>query len=424
MSTTVIQPEFDYRRFAILYVDDEDASLRMFQTAFGEQFRIFTAPNAVEGQRLLDAHHAELGILMTDERMPGERGVHLLEKARRQYPRILRILTTAYSDLDTAIAAVNSGAIYKYIQKPWNPAELELVLRQALQFFILQQERDQLLRERVSTLHRLMFTDRLISMSLLSSGLNHHLRNSLVAIRTFLDLAPVKLAEEKISPDTLRDPHYWREFHAMAQAQISRITEMLDNLGLAATRGPEESPEPVDVAALLKETVEAARSQLELKQLAVQVHCSDSLPKVTGHAVKIQRLLELLLQDEIRSLPAGKEIVWILQPLAPNQGVEIIVDDNGPGLNAEDMRILFDPFFSRSNHPQDFGINLMACFFLVYHQGGRIEVDKSPRGGTRFRIHLPGFKPLGDKASRETIENNWSMYEDLYEGLISGRAEK
>jgi two-component system probable response regulator PhcQ len=301
--------------------------------------------------------------------------------------------------------------------------ELEQVLRHALQFFIVQHERDQLLREKINTLHRLMFTDRLLSMSMFSAGLNHHLRNSLVAISTFLELAPVKMAEEKISPDTLRDPDYWREFHAMAKEQIQRITEMLDSLGLAASGPGIEEPQEVDVAALLRVALEVARPEWEQKHILVDVHCPAALPKVFGHLQKIRQVFDLLLRDEILTLTEGKHMVWTLQSDTSSKGVEVILEDDGPGLKADDMRFLFDPFFSRSNHPQELGVNLMACFFLVHHEGGRIEVDKASLGGTRFRIYLPGLPNGTTRNGQLSSPDQWSLYEELYEKLISGRAE-
>src|SRR5262245_56431018 len=148
-----MEPQYDYRKFAILYVDDEQKSLTNFARAFGDQFRILTAANAQDGLNLLEAHYKEIGVLMTDQRMPAQNGVWLLERARACAPRMIRILASAYSDMDAAIAAVNSGAIYKYVTKPWDPPQLELTLRHALEFFMVQQERDQLLREKMTALH-------------------------------------------------------------------------------------------------------------------------------------------------------------------------------------------------------------------------------------------------------------------------------
>src|SRR5437660_9532383 len=184
---------YDYKKYAILYVDDEEKSLKYFHRAFEEHFRILTAANAQDGLKLLEEHKDEIGLLMTDQRMPGEKGVWLLEKARQLRPRIIRILATAFSDMDAAVAAVNSGAIYKYVTKPWDPPQLEATLKRGLEFFIVQRERDQLLKEKMSVLHNMMITDRVVSLGILAAGLSHHLRNSMVAVRTFLDLAPSKL---------------------------------------------------------------------------------------------------------------------------------------------------------------------------------------------------------------------------------------
>src|SRR5260221_9689563 len=132
---------YNYQKFAILYVDDEEKSLKYFTRAFKEHFRIYTATNAQDGLKILEEHKDDIGLLMTDQRMPGEKGVWLLERARQLRPRIIRILATAYTDYEAAIAAVNTGAIYKYVSKPWDPAQLETTLMRGLEFFLVQAER-------------------------------------------------------------------------------------------------------------------------------------------------------------------------------------------------------------------------------------------------------------------------------------------
>ncbi len=87
---------YDYKKFAVLYVDDEEKSLKYFTRAFEDQFRILTAANALDGLKLLEEHKDDIGLLITDQRMPGEKGVWLLEKARQLRPRIIRMLATAF----------------------------------------------------------------------------------------------------------------------------------------------------------------------------------------------------------------------------------------------------------------------------------------------------------------------------------------
>src|SRR5438874_12290093 len=134
---------YDYKKYAILYVDDEEKSLKYFTRAFEDQFWIFTAPNAQEGLKVLEAHLDDIAVLMTDQRMPGEKGVWLLEKARQLRPRTIRILATAYSHMDPAVAALNTGSIYKYVSKPWDPPQPEITLKRGLELFMVHRERDQ-----------------------------------------------------------------------------------------------------------------------------------------------------------------------------------------------------------------------------------------------------------------------------------------
>jgi two-component system, probable response regulator PhcQ len=137
-----MEPLSNYPNCTILYVDDEEKSLKYFTRAFGDKFNILSAANADDGYRLLEQHRDEIALLMTDQRMPGEKGVEFLQRARQLRPEAIRILTTAYSDFDVAIEAVNSAAIYKYVTKPWDIPELEMILRQAYQFFTVQREHD------------------------------------------------------------------------------------------------------------------------------------------------------------------------------------------------------------------------------------------------------------------------------------------
>src|SRR6267142_4649628 len=247
-----MQNLYDYKKFAILYVDDEEKSLKYFAKAFDDQFRILTASNAQDGLKLLEEHKDDIGLLMTDQRMPGEKGVWLLEKARQLRPRIIRILATAFADMEAAIAAVNTGAIYKYITKPWDPPQLENTLKRGLEFFIVQRERDQLLREKMSVLHNMMIADRIVSLGLLAAGLSHHVRNSLVAVKTFLDLAPSKLKEENLDLNGLRNPDFWKDYYHNVQGQIEKVNNMLKDLWSASEQRVTEFKDSVRLHEVLQ----------------------------------------------------------------------------------------------------------------------------------------------------------------------------
>ena len=384
---------YDYKKFAILYVDDEEKSLKYFIRAFTEQFRILTAANAQDGLKLLEEHKDDIGLLMTDQRMPGEKGIWLLEKARQLRPRIVRILATAYSDMDAAIAAVNTGAIYKYVTKPWDPPQLENTLKRGLEFFMVQRERDQLLREKMSVLHNMMIADRIVSLGLLAAGLSHHIRNALVAVKTFLDLAPAKMEEEKLELEGLRNPDFWKEYYQNVQNQICRINNMLKDLWAASEKPPFEFRDQIQLRQVVSDTVAQLQDSFAAKNLRVDNNIPESLPALNVDKPKFYRLFELLLKDEIASLPPGSHINLSASRLnnapAGKDAIQVQVSDDGPGLPKEALRLVFDPFVVRTDTPTEYGIHLMACYFIVHHHGGRIDARSQEGQGTTFTLRFP-----------------------------------
>jgi len=414
----------DYRKFAILCVDDEEKSLKSFTRAFGEQFWILTAASAEEGFRLLEQHKDEIGVLMTDQRMPGEKGVRLLEKARQLRPRILRILSTAFADLEAVIGAVNTGAIYKYVTKPWDPPQLEMTLKQALDFFIVQRERDQLMHEKTEVLQRIMIADRIVSLGLLAAGMSHHIRNSLVAVKTFLDLAPAKLQEEKVDLTALRNPEFWKEYHQNVQAQVEKINGLLKDLWLASEKPPVQFGDQIQLDQLVSEVVERSQPAFIAKGIQIENRVSADLPPLMVDKPKFVRLFELLLNDERVSLPAGTRVTISakLEPESTPQRPEILIEieDNGPGLPQEALRLVFDPFVVRSDSPQEYGISLMACYFIVHHHGGRIEAKAAQPNGTIFRLKLPlNANQISPVDENRDFLQKVLLNDSLWEKLIS-----
>ncbi len=119
-------------RSAVLYIDDEEQALKYFRRSFEKKFSVLTANSAQEGFDLLAENADNIGVLMTDQRMPGEGGLSVLSHALEKHPEITRILVTAYSDHSVAVDAINKGKIFEYVEKPWDINNLVNVLEQAL----------------------------------------------------------------------------------------------------------------------------------------------------------------------------------------------------------------------------------------------------------------------------------------------------
>ncbi|HWZ35416.1 response regulator [Mucilaginibacter ximonensis] len=129
----------------VLYIDDEVNNLNSFKAAFRRDFEIFTASSAKEGRKILDSQ--EIGVIITDQRMPGMTGIEFLESILPIYPDTIRILLTGFSDINAVMDAINRGQVYKYLVKPWQNDELKMYIENALEIYNLRKENKELARK-------------------------------------------------------------------------------------------------------------------------------------------------------------------------------------------------------------------------------------------------------------------------------------
>jgi two-component system, probable response regulator PhcQ len=156
----------------ILYVDDEAMALKYFERLVSPLAPVLTAGSVEEGRAMLLAHGADVAVLVCDQRMPGERGNELLRHAREYYPGIVRMLTTAYSELGEAIEAINTGEIYRYINKPWELESLRADLKNALELAALRSERDGLMRDKLLAQQSRLLANRLAALLMVGSAVH------------------------------------------------------------------------------------------------------------------------------------------------------------------------------------------------------------------------------------------------------------
>ena len=414
----------DTDRFSVLYVDDEEKSLKYFQEVFGGAFPIHTASNAQEGFEILEAHKDGIGILMTDQRMPGEKGTELLERVRQVRPRILRFLVTAHTDLEAAIEAVNRGAIYKYITKPWDIPELQITLKRALEFFGLQRERDQLLREKLYVLQRMMISDRMVSLSSLSVNLSHHVRNAMFSIRAFLDYwIPQMLRDRNLDLEPLHDADFWMDLHPKVQAQAQKVLQLLTGLEEAALKPRFEYAVEIRLGDLATKAIEKMKPGLAQKQITIDNHIPKTLPAIKVDKKKFNLFFELLLEYEIGHISRGGTVrltsPGVSETTDGQSEIQIIIEDNGPESSRKAEGAYSDPFTIPHQAPEDLSFNLMTCFFIIFHHGGTIKAIHNEGKGTRFDIFLPTDPNQINRSQRESDLLREMIWEDPLSDLIS-----
>lgn len=116
----------------VLFVDDEPNVTTALRRALRrEPYEILSASSSNDGLELLAK--TPVDVVVADERMPGMSGTEFLATVSQKYPDTIRMMLTGQATLDAVIEAINRGQIYHFFTKPWNPAELSNVIRQALE---------------------------------------------------------------------------------------------------------------------------------------------------------------------------------------------------------------------------------------------------------------------------------------------------
>src|SRR5947209_15958904 len=128
-----------HTKHCLLVVDDEADLVHSVQDLLRFDYRVLGATRAADGLRIMQEEPVH--IVMTDQRMPEMTGVEFLKKLRESHPDVVRLLITAYADVKAVIDAINQGSVYRYIPKPFDPQELQAVLKQAAEHYDLVAER-------------------------------------------------------------------------------------------------------------------------------------------------------------------------------------------------------------------------------------------------------------------------------------------
>jgi serine phosphatase RsbU (regulator of sigma subunit)/CheY-like chemotaxis protein len=129
----------------LMVVDDESDNLDLLYRTFRRDFDVFKADSAFKALQILE-EEGEMSIIISDQRMPRMSGIEFLSRTVEKFPDTIRIVLTGYTDVEDLVSAINTGKVFKYITKPWNPDALRTVVQQAAETYLVLKQRTRELR--------------------------------------------------------------------------------------------------------------------------------------------------------------------------------------------------------------------------------------------------------------------------------------
>lgn len=373
----------------LLFVDDEPLIRKYFKRSFGENFNVLAVGSSDEACAALKARGEHVGVLITDQRMPGGDGVSLLRKTKTDYPHIVRLLTTAYADVDEAIDAVNEGEIWRYVTKPWDVPELHSLLLAAVDVY------------RRNAFDQALLAERRRGMLLVASHIAHEMRTPLQSVES------AALGIEQYLP-TLLEGYDWAMQHG---ADIKPISNRRRQVLERSTR-------------TMQRVVNRANSTIDLLLGNAGAYCIDPASFVpcrmvdcvtvaledfpftatqrdrvnwahgpdfpfSGSVDLMVLVLHNLLRNALRAVTAadrGEIDIWTEHHDKENA---LHIKDTGTGIAAEQLPRVFDDFASFANDQSSAGVGLGFCRKVITSFDGRIDCHSEKDRYTQFDLWLP-----------------------------------
>jgi two-component system sensor histidine kinase/response regulator len=393
-SSNAVPPE----RETLLVVDDEHAITSAVSDLFRNRYTVLTAASAEEALRHLE--HSDVAVIISDQCMPKMTGSELLALVALSKPDVTRILLTGYADLESVIRAVNQGKIYFYLTKPWQESELVAVVEKAIEHHRLLHERTHLIdelrlanasleakiEERTRELREknlaLKLADKVKNEFLGIAA--HDMRSPLGAIHSMTEL----LLDEAVLNDRER-VEFLTLIHRTSESMRGLVNDLLDITSIERGELNLER-RTVSLYGYLSEVVRFNQSLARLKQIRLRTLVEPHLPEVCFDEERIRQVLNNLLGNAVKFSNPGTTVRLEVRRI--EGGVEFAVRDEGQGIKADELPLLFGAFQRTSTKPtggeHSSGLGLCICKKIVEAHGGRISVESEIGKGSRFAFTL------------------------------------
>ncbi len=383
-----------------MYVDDEENNLVVFKNAFFREYRVFTALSAEEGLRILDQHPVHL--IITDQKMPGMTGVEFLEQVVDSHPDTMRLILTAYSDIDFIMRAINKCGIYRYILKPWDTRELKIIIDKALENYQLGQDKKRLIQNletankeledkvRARTRELKEKNEELTKINDIKDKLftiiSHDLRQPLVSLGVFFEI--LKQLPEDVSREKLD------QFYMKLQANLQDVTSLLDNLlfwSQSQMGNNHLEQKPIRIVDLVKKNIELYQVSAMQKDIIINMARISSNPVVLGDENIINLVIRNLLNNAIKYSKKRSSITVNLKQ--QEDSLAISVKDRGVGMSKRLLNRLFESGYHGTtrgtSNEKGTGLGLKLCKEYLTRQSGELYIHSEKGKGSTVTFTLP-----------------------------------
>jgi len=384
----------------LLLIDDETEILKSLQRQFRRKYNVFVANGAEEAQKIINNEH--INVIISDQRMPGITGVEFLSRIKNEHPEIIRLILTGYADIDAIIQAINEGSIFRYVTKPWNPDELDTIVNEAFERYALA-SKNKILMNRLEEANLLLEnkvtkrTQELLEVNQKLIELNqeknrflgiaaHDLRNPIGVALSFAELL-ISEFETFLDEEKRR---YLSVIYERCEFSIKLLNELLDISKIEAGK-LELNYETNDYIDFIENLIAQNQIFARKKHIIITLENDYFVYSFSFDKMRIEQVLTNLISNAIKfSSPKTNIIIKIEQS---GDFVKTSITDQGKGIPADELDLLFHPFQKTSVQPtageSSTGLGLAISKRIIEEHKGSIGAESTVGVGSTFYFTLP-----------------------------------
>jgi len=355
-------------KYRILFIDDEEANLRVFRSTFRWDYEVITAISASVAKDILYAEPIDL--IITDQRMPDVTGVEFLEMILPDFPDIPRIIMTGYSDVDSIIEAINRGKIFQYITKPWKKEEIQFIIEKALEESILKKNNKQLITHLQESNGQL--SNALGELDNFIYKASHDLMSPITSILGLVNLVKMPAPED----DRLL---YVDKIDETAK----KMKYFLSHLALVNIVNDKEiEPQKSNFDKLFNQYKSYSNEGFQIK-----VNVEQNTDCITDEGL-LNIAISQIIENALRYTHPHKQGEAEISVAHTSGGIVITITDNGIGIEEEYADQYFNVFF-KGDGSEGNGIGLFIAKKVVEKLQGKIWISGQANKGASVKIRLP-----------------------------------
>lgn len=356
----------------VLYVDDERPNRIVFEQSFKSEFRIKTISDGRSALELMATE--DVAVLVTDIRMPEMDGLELLALAKQRHPDALRMVITAFSDIDPILRAINDGLVARYIVKPFERGELEQVLRWATEMWTLQ-------KNSPAVAKRMLELEKLAAVGTLTALYMHDVRTPLTTVTLLVDELQAIAANQ--GPDAAEVAGDVKSANATVSGMIGDLWSFIRPPKTLAER-PAIDPRPVIVSSVKMLEKLSVYADVKLRYIG-----PSDLPHVRMSPTALTQIMLNLVGNAAQAVVARRQAGLGVEIDARPAGdmLEVDIRDEGIGMPPEVLKRIGTPFFT--TRAEGTGLGIANVQRLVGTAGGRMKIESEQGSGTKVTLLLP-----------------------------------